>query len=319
MMSAIRSMNWCSIAPIFSLATGFRHESAHTWPLARVCEQTYRRFTAEGWLDHGLPPQYGCGRRGDLARLGEQNGPGAGELAAASESAGRGDIDRLLTEWRSLLRLWSMLLRCAFWGRRPPPGRMLAVRWDDFSRALPHAARVTPDRRAAGAAPLTPESAPGDHGLFSGRRSLRPGSRRTLFREVRSHTERSCWRADRPCRPRLTILLASERCMRAESTAYRGRSFTLMPNLNPEQFARQQIDTQLVACGWVVQDKKAIDFQRWPRHRRSRNYPTDTGPADYVLFVDKHAAGVDRGEKGGSRSEHHGRRGPDRRLRHLHS
>ena len=28
-----------------------------------------------------------------------------GELAAASEFAGRGDIDRLLTEWRSLLRL----------------------------------------------------------------------------------------------------------------------------------------------------------------------------------------------------------------------
>ena len=28
-----------------------------------------------------------------------------GELAAASEFAGRGDLDRLLTEWRSLLRL----------------------------------------------------------------------------------------------------------------------------------------------------------------------------------------------------------------------
>jgi len=34
------------------------------------------------------------------------------------------------------------------------------------------------------------------------------------------------------------------------------------PHAQPEseQFARQQIDTQLVACGWVVQDKKAIDF-----------------------------------------------------------
>jgi len=29
--------------------------------LARVCEHTYRRFDVEGWLDHGLPPQYGSG------------------------------------------------------------------------------------------------------------------------------------------------------------------------------------------------------------------------------------------------------------------
>ena len=33
-----------------------------------------------------------------------------------------------------------------------------------------------------------------------------------------------------------------------------------MPDLTPEQRARQQIDAQLVACGWVVQDFKAVDF-----------------------------------------------------------
>jgi hypothetical protein len=27
-----------------------------------------------------------------------------------------------------------------------------------------------------------------------------------------------------------------------------------MPDLNPEQRAREQIDAQLLACGWVVQD-----------------------------------------------------------------
>jgi type I restriction enzyme R subunit len=33
-----------------------------------------------------------------------------------------------------------------------------------------------------------------------------------------------------------------------------------MTDLNPEQRARQQIDAQLVACGWVVQDFSAVDF-----------------------------------------------------------
>jgi len=28
-----------------------------------------------------------------------------------------------------------------------------------------------------------------------------------------------------------------------------------MPNQNPEQLARDQIDAQLLACGWVIQDK----------------------------------------------------------------
>ena len=32
-----------------------------------------------------------------------------------------------------------------------------------------------------------------------------------------------------------------------------------MPDLTPEQLARQQIDAQLVACGWVVQDYKPFD------------------------------------------------------------
>jgi type I restriction enzyme R subunit len=69
-----------------------------------------------------------------------------------------------------------------------------------------------------------------------------------------------------------------------------------MPDLNPEQLARQEIDTQLVACGWVVQDRKAIDFNASPGIA-VREYPTDTGPADYVLFVDKHAVGVIEAKK----------------------
>jgi hypothetical protein len=102
--------------------------------LARVCEQTYHRFTVEGWLDHGLPPQYGFGASEVIHALVEQKAR-RGELAAASEFAGRGDIDRLLTEWRSLLRL-VINTPARDLANIPAPGASgLAVRWDDF-RAL---------------------------------------------------------------------------------------------------------------------------------------------------------------------------------------
>jgi len=99
--------------------------------LARVCEQTYHRFTVEGWLDHGLPPQYGFGAAEVIQALVEQKAR-RGELAAASEFAGRGDIDRLLTEWRSLLRL-VVNAPALDMANTPSPGPAgLAVRWDDF-------------------------------------------------------------------------------------------------------------------------------------------------------------------------------------------
>ncbi|OHE80608.1 MAG: hypothetical protein A3G75_08000 [Verrucomicrobia bacterium RIFCSPLOWO2_12_FULL_64_8] len=71
--------------------------------LVRVCEHTYRRITIEGWLEHGVPTQYGSGAAEAVRALVEQKAR-RGEVAAAHEYAGRGDIDRLLTEWRSLLR-----------------------------------------------------------------------------------------------------------------------------------------------------------------------------------------------------------------------
>jgi type I site-specific restriction endonuclease len=69
-----------------------------------------------------------------------------------------------------------------------------------------------------------------------------------------------------------------------------------MPDLTPEQLARQQIDAQLIASGWVVQDKKAINFSAGPGIA-VREYQTDVGPADYVLFVDKQAVGVIEAKK----------------------
>lgn len=68
------------------------------------------------------------------------------------------------------------------------------------------------------------------------------------------------------------------------------------PNQNPEQQARDNIDKMLVDAGWVVQDKHAIDFHAG-LGVAVRKYPTDIGPADYVLFVDRQSVGIVEAKK----------------------
>jgi len=63
------------------------------------------------------------------------------------------------------------------------------------------------------------------------------------------------------------------------------------PNQNPEQVARNTIDAQLRASGWAIQGKNEINFNEC-QGQAIREYTTDTGPADYVLFVDKKPVGV---------------------------
>jgi len=62
-------------------------------------------------------------------------------------------------------------------------------------------------------------------------------------------------------------------------------------NQNPEQKARDTIDLLLKQAGWVVQSAKKIDLNIG-QGQAVREYQTDVGPADYVLFVDKKAVGV---------------------------
>lgn len=64
-----------------------------------------------------------------------------------------------------------------------------------------------------------------------------------------------------------------------------------MVNQHPEQIARDKIDILLKQAGWVIQDKKKIDFSV-SQGIAIREYQTDVGPADYVLFVNKQAVGV---------------------------
>lgn len=67
-------------------------------------------------------------------------------------------------------------------------------------------------------------------------------------------------------------------------------------NQNPEQKARDHIDALLRQAGWVVQAAKKIDFNVG-QGQAVREYQTDVGPADYVLFVDKKAVGVVEAKK----------------------
>jgi type I restriction enzyme R subunit len=62
-------------------------------------------------------------------------------------------------------------------------------------------------------------------------------------------------------------------------------------NQNPEQIARDNIDRMLAQSGWAVQDKKTINFNA-SLGVAVKEYPTDSGPADYVLFVDRQPMGV---------------------------
>jgi len=63
------------------------------------------------------------------------------------------------------------------------------------------------------------------------------------------------------------------------------------PNLKPEQIARATIDEMLELAGWRVQSKNQIDFTAG-QGIAVREYQTDIGPADYVLFVGKAPVGV---------------------------
>lgn len=62
-------------------------------------------------------------------------------------------------------------------------------------------------------------------------------------------------------------------------------------NQNPEQKARDNIDLLLKQAGWMVQHAKKIDLNGG-QGQAVREYQTDIGPADYVLFIDKKAVGV---------------------------
>lgn len=81
-----------------------------------------------------------------------------------------------------------------------------------------------------------------------------------------------------------------------------------MANQNPEQIARDNIDKQLTACGWVIQSIKQVNLNAGIGVA-VKEYLTDVGPADYVLFVEGKPCGVieaKREEEGHRMNVHEG-------------
>ncbi|MEP1094037.1 MAG: DEAD/DEAH box helicase family protein [Cyclobacteriaceae bacterium] len=67
-------------------------------------------------------------------------------------------------------------------------------------------------------------------------------------------------------------------------------------NQNPEQIARDKIDKQLQYCGWTVQDLRNINLNSGIGVA-VREYRTERGPVDYLLFVNKEPVGVVEAKK----------------------
>lgn len=61
--------------------------------------------------------------------------------------------------------------------------------------------------------------------------------------------------------------------------------------MTPEAKARELIDEKLHHAGWLVQDRKQMNPSAG-RGIAIREYPTDSGPADYALMVDRKLVGI---------------------------
>ena len=68
--------------------------------------------------------------------------------------------------------------------------------------------------------------------------------------------------------------------------------------LTPELKARKKIDEMLTVSGWLVQDTKSLNLSA-AKGIAAREYPTQSGSADYILFVDRKPVGVVEAKKEG--------------------
>jgi hypothetical protein len=69
--------------------------------LARACQALFGLQSIPGYLENGVPPKYGAGAETVVAQV--HRNPGT-KTAWVSDLVGAGDIDRIIIEWRSLLR-----------------------------------------------------------------------------------------------------------------------------------------------------------------------------------------------------------------------
>ena len=87
-----------------NLDAGFRfcgEENRYAGRLALVCHEQFQLQSIPGYLENGLPPKYGAGA--ELVVASVHKNPLA-KQGWITDLLGAGDIDRIIIEWRSLLR-----------------------------------------------------------------------------------------------------------------------------------------------------------------------------------------------------------------------
>lgn len=92
------------IYDLANLDAGFRfcgEENRWAGRLAIACHQRFGLQSIPGYLENGVPPKYGSGAEQVVA--GVHKNPNA-KHAWVTEFLGAGDVDRVIIEWRSLLR-----------------------------------------------------------------------------------------------------------------------------------------------------------------------------------------------------------------------
>lgn len=93
------------IYDLANLDAGFRFcgEDANRWGgrLAIVCHEKFGLQSVPGYLENGVPPKYGAGAEQVVASV--HKNP-LNKQTWISDLLGPGDIDRVIIEWRSLLR-----------------------------------------------------------------------------------------------------------------------------------------------------------------------------------------------------------------------
>lgn len=92
------------IYDLADLDAGFRfcgEDNRWAGRLAMACQQAFGLQSVPGYLENGLPPKYGSGAEQIVA--GVHRNP-LSKHSWATELLGAGDIDRIIIEWRSLLR-----------------------------------------------------------------------------------------------------------------------------------------------------------------------------------------------------------------------
>jgi hypothetical protein len=92
------------IYDLANLDAGFRFcgdENRWAGRLAMACQQACGLQSIPGYLENGLPPKYGAGAEQVVASIHKNPLNKQGWI---TDLLGAGDIDRIIIEWRSLLR-----------------------------------------------------------------------------------------------------------------------------------------------------------------------------------------------------------------------